>query len=101
MDCAMRSISIKSTPVPISMQITLPWSRLRSPAHSRTVTGTPDLGTCPSVEDCAQKADQNNKRGIFKLREVSFEPLDTPMSETLSDNDDVLYLTALLAESQS
>ncbi len=55
----------------------------------------PDGGTCPAVEDRLYKADQDIKRGIFKVPPQT----ETPMSDTL--NDDVLYLTALLAEDQS
>jgi hypothetical protein len=56
----------------------------------------PDGGTCPAVEDRLYKADQDIKRGIFKVPpRITTE---TPMSDM---QNNVLYLTALLAEDQS
>src|SRR5271156_6503707 len=99
MDLAIRSISIKSTPVPISMLITLPWADPQSCRHTRRVTRMPDGGTCPAVEDHLYKADQDIRRGILKVpprQDWITDITETPMSDT--QNKDVLYLTALLSE---
>src|ERR1700679_4007208 len=77
------------------MMTTLPWDYLWSSQTTASVTRTPDGGTCPAAEDCRCEADQDNQRGIFKVR----APLHPFMSDTFTD--EVLYLTALLREDQS
>ncbi len=63
------------------------------------VIGIANRRTCSAVEDCFQVADQLSKRGIFEVRKPLLAAQQYLMSDTLAD--DVLYLTALLAEDQS
>jgi hypothetical protein len=88
-------------PVPISMVTTLPWGQAGSSLYALDVTGRADRGTCPAAEDWFLRADQYNKRVIFKIRQgICNQPRykKTIMSDSYCD--DVLYLTALLPEDQ-
>src|SRR5438046_493512 len=88
----MRSISIKSTPVPISILNTLPWGQFRS-SPWRTVV--PVLWLKIALTWPIRLATEVYSR--FTIH-IDCE-LDTFMSDTFTD--DVLYLTALLGEDQS